>query len=148
MNNKNKKLNWIAAATLTLGASAMVAAPAMADWRPSYTPRPDHRDSRDWRYDRYDRDRYERHDRFDRDGRYSRDIDTEIAMSEVPWRVRETLDRELGRMQRRVEKVWFVRRDGKEFYRFQVDRHHNDDLSFRISPDGRLLSVQEVNDRR
>jgi len=126
----NKKMNWIAAAALTLGASTFVGSPAMADGR----------DYRDWSRDRDYR-------RYDHDGRYGRDVDREISLTEVPREVRRTMDREIGRLQRRIEHVWFVRRDGKEFYRVQVDRRGNDDLSFRISPDGRLLSVQEVNDR-
>ncbi|HYE19441.1 MAG TPA: hypothetical protein VEA69_13405 [Tepidisphaeraceae bacterium] len=127
-----KKL-FTTVAALALGSTAFMSTPAQADWRDYYRDRSsrDYRD-RDWR---------------DHDGRFGRDVDYNISMSEVPYRVRETLDRELGRLQRRVEQVWFVRRDGKEFYRFQVDRRGNDDLSFRISPDGRLLSVQEVNDR-
>ncbi|HSI32104.1 MAG: hypothetical protein ACAI43_07605 [Phycisphaerae bacterium] len=120
-------------AALALGSTAFMSTPAQADWR-DYVRDRDYRDyrDRDWR---------------DHDGRYGRDVDQTISMSEVPHRVRETLDRELGRYNRRVEAAWFVRRDGKEFYRFQIDRRGNDDLSFRISPDGRLLSVQEVNDR-
>ena len=126
-----KKMKWISAAALTLSASTLVATPAMADYR-------------DWGRD-WNRDRDYRH--YDHDGRYGRDVDREISLSEVPRDVRRTMDRELGRLQRRIEHVWFVRRDGKEFYRVQVDRRGDDDLSFRISPDGRLLSVQEVNDR-
>jgi len=114
--------NFLATAVLTLGTTAMIAAPAMADWR------------HDHRY--YPPTRYERSDR------WGRDFDYNISLREVPRRVLDTLaDVSRGRP---VESIQYVRRDGRTFYRFRVDRRHDTDLSFRISPDGRVLSVQEA----
>ncbi len=114
------KLNWIAAAALALGTSALLPSSSRAD-------------------DRYDRWRDTHSDRNERN------VDYDIPMKDVPPRVRETLNAE--RRGREIESVQFVRRDGKEFYRFRIDRKHSADLSIRISPDGRLLSIEEAGDK-
>jgi len=92
---------------------------------------------------RADRPAYERYDRYDRYPHY-RDFDEDIDMRDVPRDVRETLNRE--RRGRRVESVQYVHRDGKFFYRFRIDDPHprDRDLSIRIAPDGRVLSVEEA----
>jgi len=117
------KLAWITSAALSLGVSAAVPQFAAADnWWGRDHVRYDHRD--DWRHDR----------EFDRD----------ISIREVPDRVMDTADRE--RRGRRIESVQFVRRDGREFYRFRIDDpgRHDRDMDVRVAPDGRLLSVEEA----
>jgi hypothetical protein len=47
---------------------------------------------------------------------------------------------------RRIEAVQFVRRDGKEFYRFRIDdpSWRDRDVNIRVQPGGRLLSIEEA----
>jgi len=81
-----------------------------------------------------------RYDRFDR----HRDFDEDISIREVPGDVMRTVDRE--RHGRRIEAVQYVHRDDKFFYRFRIDDPHprDRDMSIRVAPDGRLLSVEEA----
>ncbi len=126
------KLRWIATVALGLGASSLMTSSAMADYRHD---------------DRYDRDRVE-HREIDRRIEVPKvivreddcDFDREIGLSQVPARVLATLDCE--RHGKPIEAVQYVRRDGKLFYRFRLDGRQ--DVNLRISPDGRLLSVQEA----
>jgi len=82
----------------------------------------------------------------DRDYRYShyRDFDEDIDIRDVPWEVMRTVDRE--RRGRRIEAVQYVHRDGKFFYRFRIDDPHprDRDMSIRVTPDGRILSIEEA----
>ena len=125
------RLNWIASAALAMGVTAV----------PSFA----HADYRDYRDHRDDRGRVEvKYDRYDRDDRYRderRDFDRDVNIREVPHNVLDTL-RDTTRGGRVLE-VQYVFRDGKYFYRFQVDGRR-DDQSVRIGANGRLLSVEEV----
>ncbi|MDB5319900.1 MAG: hypothetical protein JWN40_1531 [Phycisphaerales bacterium] len=137
------KLAWIGSAALALGVSAMVPSFASADsWR---------RDNRDNgrvqvrierdRVDHYrDNGRYD--DRFRNDERF-RDFDRDISLRDVPRNVLDTLNCEVHG---RVGEVQYVHRDGKFFYRFQVDSdgRRGADASVRIGENGRLLSVEEA----
>jgi hypothetical protein len=135
------KLAWIGSAALALGVSAAIPSFASADgWR--------HGDDHG-RYDR--RDRVEvRHVEVrhvpeirvridDRDY----DFDRDISLREVPRNVLDTLNCEVHG---RIGEVQYVHRDGKYFYRFQVDSdgRRGADASVRIGENGRLLSVEEV----
>jgi len=86
---------------------------------------------------RYDRDDRYRHDHY-------RDFDENIDIRDVPRDVMRSIDRE--RRGRRIESVQYVHRDGKFFYRFRIDDPHprDRDTSIRITPDGRILSVEEA----
>ncbi|HSI32103.1 MAG TPA: hypothetical protein VK986_00820 [Tepidisphaeraceae bacterium] len=119
-----KRLLTTAVAALTLGSAALMTPSASADWR--YGNRYDNR--YDHRHDHY-RPVYQ-------------SFDYNVSMNDVPWRVRETL-RDVVRG-RGIEAVQYVSRDGKLFYRFRVDRRYGPDLNYRISPDGRLLSVEQA----
>jgi len=66
-----------------------------------------------------------------------------VYYRELPRSVRETLDQARGRHE--VKQVWFVRRNNREFYRCIVDTR-GDDLAFRIGTNGKLLSIDEVED--
>lgn len=144
---------WIKAVALTLGASAMFAAPAMADGRFDNNRRDDrHDDHRDYRHVEIRRPDYRpeyRHVEIRREPiryvtpiRDNCDFDRPVNLCDVPARVLETARCESRG--RQIEAVQFVSRDGKLFYRFRVDRRFGEDVNLRISPDGRLLSVQEV----
>ena len=128
------KMRLIAPAALALGLMSAVPSFAKAD-------------------SRYDRDRREYRDYRDRDYRdyrddrryyYDRDIDVDIPLSRVPGDVLRTVDCE--RHGRRIEAVQFVRRDGKEFYRFRIDdpSWRDRDVNIRVQPGGRLLSIEEA----
>lgn len=86
--------------------------------------------------------------RYDHDDRYRsdhyRDFDENIDMRDVPREVRRAVDRE--RRDRRIESVQYVHRDGKFFYRFRIDDPHprDRDMSIRVAPDGRILSVEDA----
>jgi hypothetical protein len=131
------KLAWISSAALALGVS--VAVPSMA-----------HADN-NWRHDngrdrvRIERPRVEvrRDVRIRVDDRV-RDFDDTIRLNNVPRNVLDTLHDEFhGRI---VGEVQYVHRDGKFFYRFQVDTggRRDADASVRIGENGRLLSVEEA----
>ena len=124
------KLAWITSAALAMGVSAAIPSLAHADnWR-------GHRDYHDRDVRVVERGRYDRVDRY-RD----RDFDNDIPLREVPRNVMDTLgDYTHGG---RINAVQFVHRDGKFFYRFQVDGRR-EDQSIRIGENGRLLSVEEV----
>jgi len=128
------KIRLIGSAALALGLMSAVPSFARADWRD--------RDYRDWDYRRDYRD-YRRDYRDDR-GYYDRDIDVDIPLSRVPYDVMRTVDCE--RRGRRIEAVQFVRRDGKEFYRFRIDDPgwRDRDVNIRVQPGGRLLSIEEA----
>ena len=66
-----------------------------------------------------------------------------VRYEELPRDVRKTLDRE--RDHRPVKVVTFVRRDNREFYRAIVDTR-GDDVAIRINTNGKLLSIDEVDD--
>ncbi|MEZ0264574.1 MAG: hypothetical protein ACAI43_07600 [Phycisphaerae bacterium] len=119
-----KRFLTTAVAALTFGSAALMTTSASADWR--YGNRYDH--GYDHRHDHY-RPVYQ-------------SFDYNVSMNDVPWRVRETL-RDVVRG-RGIEAVQYVSRDGKLFYRFRVDRRYGPDLNYRISPDGRLLSVEQA----
>jgi hypothetical protein len=73
-----------------------------------------------------------------------RDFDENIDLRDVPRYVLVTLHVEFrGRL---VGEVQYVHRDGKFFYRFQVDTggRRDADASVRIGENGRLLSVEEA----
>ena len=126
------KTRLIGSAALALG--VMTAVPSFA--------RADHRDYRDDRRDYRD---YRRDYRDYRDDRYyDRDIDVDIPLSRVPYEVMRTADD--VRRGRRIEAVQFVRRDGKEFYRFRIDDpgRYDRDVNIRVQPGGRLLSIEEA----
>ena len=126
------KIRLIGSAALALG--VMTAVPSFA--------RADHRDYRDDRRDYRD---YRRDYRDYRDDRYyDRDIDVDIPLSRVPYEVMRTADD--VRRGRRIEAVQFVRRDGKEFYRFRIDDpgRYDRDVNIRVQPGGRLLSIEEA----
>lgn len=130
------KLAWIGSAVLALGVSAAVPGFAHADsWRHD-----------DRGHDRYEQDRRE-HERRDYDhARYEPrviDFDRDISLREVPRNVMETVNCEVHG---RIEGVQYVHRDGKFFYRFEVDgdRYRGADASVRIGANGRLLSVEEI----
>ena len=128
------KLAWIGSAVLALGVSAAIPSFASADsWR---------------RHDDRGRDRHERrdYDRHDDHVRYEPrviDFDRDISLREVPRNVMETVNCEI---RGRIEGVQYVHRDGKYFYRFEVDgdRYRGADASVRIGANGRLLSVEEI----
>jgi len=92
--------------------------------------------------------RFDHDDRYDRDDRYRhdhyRDFDENIDIRDVPREVLRAVDHE--RRDRRIESVQYVHRDGKFFYRFRIDDPHprDRDMSIRVSPDGRILSVEEA----
>jgi hypothetical protein len=129
------KLAWISSAALALGVSMAVPTMAHADnWR-----RDNDRDRV-----RIERPRVEvrRDIRIRVDDRV-RDFDENISLRDVPHNVMDTLHDELrGRI---VGAVQYVHRDGKFFYRFQVDTggRRDADASVRIGENGRLLSVEE-----
>ena len=129
------KLAWIGSAALALGVSAAIPSFASADsWR---------RDG-DRYHERYQRDRHVevRFERYRDDDRF-RDFDESISLREVPRNVLDTLNCEVHG---RIGEVQYVHRDGKFFYRFQVDSdgRRGADESVRIGANGRLLSVEEV----
>jgi hypothetical protein len=132
------KLAWIGSAVLALGVSAAVPTFARADYR--------HEDRDHDRYERRDYDRHDDHfrddDRFRHDDRY-RDFDHDVSLRDVPRNVMETFNCEIHG---RIERVQYVHRDGKFFYRFEVDgdRRYEGDSSVRIGANGRLLSVEEA----
>ena len=66
-----------------------------------------------------------------------------VKLGDLPRGVRITLDRERGN--RDVKQIMFVRRDNREFYRCIIDTR-GDDLAVRINSNGKLLSVDEVDD--
>lgn len=143
------KLAWIGSAALALGVSAAIPSFASADWRRDDRSheRYEH-DRRDYDRRDYDRRDYDRrderrdfdHDRFDE--RY-RDFDSDISLRDVPRNVMDTFNCEIHG---RIESVQYVHRDGKYFYRFEVDgdRRYQGDASVRIGANGRLLSVEEA----
>jgi len=118
-------------AALALGVSAVIPSAARAD---------NGRDRHDG--DRYHNrnDRYDRHDdrgRFGRDDRrYDeryRDFDSDVSLRDVPHDVCRTIDQ--VRHDQRITAVQYVRRDGKLFYRFQLDGPgRREDLSVRVAP--------------
>jgi hypothetical protein len=126
------KLAWIGSAALTLGVSAAIPSFASADsWRRG----DDRYHDRDRRVDvRIERVRVD--DRF-------RDFDQDISLRDVPRNVLDTLNCEVHG---RVGEVQYVHRDGKFFYRFQVDSdgRRGADASVRVGANGRLLSVEEA----
>ena len=129
------KLAWIGSAALALGVSAAIPSFASADsWR-----RGDDRS-----HVRYERDRHVevRVERYRDDDRF-RDFDQDISLRDVPRNVLDTLNCEVHG---RVGEVQYVHRDGKFFYRFQVDSdgRRGADASVRIGANGRLLSVEEA----
>jgi len=127
------KLAWIGSAVLALGVSAVVPSFASADsWR--------HDDRGRDRYERRDNDRHDDHFRYDE---RSRDFDYDISLRDVPRNVMDTFNCEIHG---RIERVQYVHRDGKYFYRFEVDgdRRYEGDASVRIGANGRLLSVEEA----
>ncbi len=104
------KLAWIGSAALALGVSAAIPSFASADsWR-----RGDDRS-----HVRYERDRHVevRVERYRDDDRF-RDFDQDISLRDVPRNVLDTLNCEVHG---RIGEVQYVHRDGKFFYRFQVD---------------------------
>jgi hypothetical protein len=113
------KASWILSAAVAMGVSSLAPGVVRADpWQHQST-----------RYDRFDT----RHD-----------FDENVEMKEVPKEVRETINRE--RHDRRIESIQYVHREGKLFYRFRIDDPHprDKDMSIRVAPDGRLLSVEEA----
>ena len=134
------KLAWIGSAALALGVSAAIPSFASAD---------------SWRHD--DHDRYDRRDRVEvrrvevrhipevrvRIDDRAYDFDRDISLRDVPGNVLNTLNCEVHG---RIGEVQYVHRDGKFFYRFQVDSdgRRGADASVRIGENGRLLSVEEV----
>jgi len=94
------------------------------------------------RYDHDDRYRNDHDDRYRSD--HYRDFDENIDIRDVPRDVMRSVDRE--RRGRRIESVQYVHRDGKFFYRFRIDDPHprDRDMSIRITPDGKILSVEEA----
>jgi hypothetical protein len=129
------KLAWIGSAALALGVSAAIPSFASADsWR-----RDDGRS-----HVRYERDRRVdvRIERVRVDDRF-RDFDQDISLRDVPRNVIDTLNCESHGA---IGAVQYVHRDGKFFYRFQVDRdgRRGADASVRIGANGHLLSVEEV----
>jgi hypothetical protein len=66
-----------------------------------------------------------------------------VRYNDLPRDVRSTLDRE--RDNRPVKQIAFVRRDNREFYRAIVDTK-GDDAAIRINTNGKLLSIDEVDD--
>ena len=135
------KLAWIGSAALALGVSAAIPSFASADG---------------WRHD--DHDRYDRRDRIEVrhvevrhvpdvririDDRDDCDFDRDISLRDVPRNVLDTLNCEV---RGGIGEVQYVHRDGKYFYRFQIDRdgRRGADESVRIGANGRLLSVEEV----
>jgi hypothetical protein len=66
-----------------------------------------------------------------------------IRYDSLPADIRKTLDHE--RSGRAVKQVYFVRRDNREFYRAIVDTK-GDDAAIRINTNGKLLSIDEVDD--
>ena len=134
------KLAWIGSAALALGVSAAIPTFASADsW---------HRDNGrvQVRVERvrvdHDRDYRGYDDRFRDDERF-RDFDRDISLRDVPRNVLDTLNCEVHG---RIGEVQYVHRDGKFFYRFQVDSdgRRGADASVRIGENGRLLSVEEI----
>ena len=127
------KIRLIGSAAVALG--LMSAVPSFA--------RADHRDWRDRDYRDY-RDRDYGRDYRDDHRYYDRDIDVDIPLSRVPYDVMRTADD--VRRGRRIEAVQFVRRDGKEFYRFRIDDPgwRDRDVNIRVQPGGRLLSIEEA----
>jgi hypothetical protein len=69
--------------------------------------------------------------------------ETWMKYADLPWNVRETLDRE--RRGRDVKQIVYVRRGHYTFYRCVIDTR-GDDIAVRISDSGRLLSREEVDD--
>jgi len=133
------KLAWIGSAALALGVSAAIPSFASADG---------------WRHD--DRDRHDRRDRVEVRHvevrhvpevrvRVERDydFDRDISLRDVPGNVLDTLNCEVHG---RIDGVQYVHRDGKFFYRFEVDgdRRAGADASVRIGANGRLLSIEEI----
>jgi hypothetical protein len=130
------KLAWIGSAVLALGISAAIPSFASADSR-----RHDDRSHERYEHERRDNQRRDYdHERYDE--RY-RDFDTDISLRDVPRNVMETFNCEIHG---RIESVQYVHRDGKYFYRFEVDgdRRYAGDASVRIGANGRLLSIQEA----
>ena len=131
------KLRWMTSAAVTLGLCAV--APTMAradrfggdrDRGPVVEVRRDHED-------RYDRGR-EIHDRRDF---HERDCDDAVGLPRVPRRVVETAER--AGNGRHIESVRFIRRDGLEFYKFDMQHHGWKDLIVRVAPDGCLLNAEK-----
>jgi hypothetical protein len=130
----NKK-NLIASAVLALGVSAAVPSLASADWR-----RDDYRRDGDWRV-REDI----RRDQWAHDHRYiDDDFDRNISLREVPRNVLDTAEYERHGL--RIESIQFVHRNGNFFYRFRLDGpgRRDRDINLRISPGGKLMSVEEA----
>jgi hypothetical protein len=136
------KLAWIGSAAMALGVSAVIPTFASADW---------HRDNCDYgrvevriERDRVEHSRYNGRydDRYRNDERF-RDFDRDISLRDVPRNVLDTLNCEVHG---RIGEVQFVHRDGKYFYRFQIDSdgRRGADASVRIGENGRLLSVEEA----
>lgn len=71
------------------------------------------------------------------------DYDDQIKYKDLPDPVKATVDKERGK--RDIVKLWHVRRDGREFYRAQIDTK-GEDTSIRISPEGNVISAAEVKD--
>jgi hypothetical protein len=127
------KKSLIASAVLALGVSAAVPTLASADWRHD-----------DWRHDREIREDI-RHDQWAHDHRYiDDDFDRNISIREVPRNVLDTADYERHGL--RIESIQFVHRNGNFFYRFRLDGpgRHDRDINLRISPGGKLMSVEEA----
>lgn len=71
------------------------------------------------------------------------DYDDQIKYKDLPDPVKATVDKERGK--RDIVKLWHVRKEGREFYRAQIDTK-GDDTSIRVSPEGNLISSAEVKD--
>jgi hypothetical protein len=131
------KKSLIASAVLALGISAAVPTIARADWRRDYDRRDDWRRSDDVRRDYRDDWRHD-HRHIDDD------FDRQISLRDVPPTVMDTAD--WARRGRRIESVQFVHRNGNFFYRFRIDDpgRFDRDMNIRISPGGKLMSVEEA----
>jgi len=130
------RIRSIATAVLALGLSGFAATSASANDRSmSFGGRYE-------RNERNDRGRYDRdHDRYDRDRGSSNES---ISLREVPGRVLATVHR--VRRGHEIETARFIRYGGRAFYQFRIEGHRNEDAIVRVSPDGQLLGVQEVED--
>lgn len=130
------KLRWFTSAALALGVASVVPSIAKAD---------------DWRHDRDYRDRNEdvrrddwRRDRYEDHRRYEREFDVDVPLREVPRAALDVANYE--RHGRRIEGVQYVFRDGKYFYRFRIDDpgRYDRDVNIRVTPSGRLLTIEEA----
>ena len=95
--------------------------------------------------DRADRPAADKGDRAaDRNGAAADDGSRQVRYQQLPAPVKETLDKQRG--QREVKRIDEVKKaGGQDFFRAWIDSRGSDKV-VRISPDGRLLSSQQVKD--